>query len=409
MDPDLILFNHHGESMRLSRIPIYQNQENIVIISEDGGKFIVSKFIFNFLSCFSSNETDIIMSPVSSKSLSSICQALSFNKVKDISLDDLQRLGITSNYFSTISISSMADKDINNSKEEESKPIPINMQDSCNEDEQDEKAAVFISVGLSEKTVYDKPDNSVVIHSNIIGKATEGLQIESECLYQKRKRYKGDPILEWKTMNGKEVLTTMTCQICGKVYERTNFSREGHDQLLIQHNRHFQRHKLQNKTCKCDIKFESLNEKVRHLKDVHYSYIKCPKCADFFANEENLELHLKNQHIDPHKEIHRIRESRQKVKCHECDKTVQAGFLQKHMTNAHHKNYSCKKCGKEFFGKDKLESHEEVEHKEQRFKCRYPECKSDQKYRDRSNRLAHERKKHGTTYPKFLAEFKEKC
>ena len=189
MDPDLILFNHHGESMRLSRIPIYQNQENIVIISEDGGKFLVSKFIFNFLSCFSSNETDLIMAPVSSKSLSSICQALSFNKVEDISLEDLQLLGITSNYFSTISSSSMAEKwDINNSKEEESKLIPINMINNSDEDEQNVKVAEFASLGLNETNVQDKSTNSVVSHSNISVKKTEGLQTKSKGCQQARVR-----------------------------------------------------------------------------------------------------------------------------------------------------------------------------------------------------------------------------
>ena len=465
MDPDLILFNHHGESMRLSRIPIYQNKENIVIISEDGGKFFLSKFIFNFLSCFSSNETDMIMAPISSKSLSSICQALSLNKVEDISLEDLQLLGIISNCFSTVSSSLMDDRrDFNDSKENESKLIPFNMTNHCNEEEQDVKKPS--SKSLSEKTDSDKCDNSDVIHSNIMGASTD--DVKAKGLTRKRTKYQGDPILEWKTINGKEELKSMTCQICGKVYERTNFSREGHNHLRIQNQRHFENHKLQSKTCECDIKFESLKEKERHIKDVHKSFIKCPKCVHFLANAENLELHLKNQHTERkcdscdyvtdnvknfryHKSIHHLKEPESnidekggkevklksyecteeecektftdiyrlkkhqkkahiKVKCQECLKTFGVGFINKHIANAHHKNqknYSCEKCGKGFFEKHKLETHEEVEHKGLRFKCRYPDCdKKSLEYRDVSNRLAHERKKHGTTYSKFLAECK---
>ena len=96
-----------------------------------------------------------------------------------------------------------------------------------------------------------------------------------------------------------------------------------------------------------------------------------------------------------------------KAECLECHKTVGASFLNLHIANTHHNNqkkYCCEKCGKGFFEKYKLENHEEVEHKGLRFKCRYPECsKSDQEYRNVSNRLTHERRKHGATYSKFLA------
>ena len=142
----------------------------------------MSKFIFNFLSCFSSDETDVIIAPLSSESLASICQALSLKKVDDISLEDLQILGIFSNCFSTISSSSM--EDINDLKEGESKLIPINMITNCSEDELDvkEEAAFKSKEGLSEKT---DSDNSVVCHTEKVGE-TAGVPKT-----RKRKRYPG--------------------------------------------------------------------------------------------------------------------------------------------------------------------------------------------------------------------------
>ena len=101
------------------------------------------------------------------------------------------------------------------------------------------------------------------------------------------------------------------------------------------------------------------------------------------------------------------RKSHLKKQCPECGKVFSSNFFRKHMANTHNKlqkDFFCDKCGKAFFEKYLLENHEEVEHKGQRFRCRYPECKSDQEYRDASNRTAHERSKHGDTYNKFLSK-----
>ena len=97
----MTLLNQFNESLRLSRLPLYQNQEKIRIVSEEGGEFLVSKFIFNFLSSYSSPDTDIIFAPVSTQSLSLICQAMSFKRFEEISLEDLKLLGINSNNFVT--------------------------------------------------------------------------------------------------------------------------------------------------------------------------------------------------------------------------------------------------------------------------------------------------------------------
>ena len=503
MDSDLTLLNHHNESLRLSRLPLYQNQDKIAIISKEGGEFLVSKFVFNFLSVYSSADTDIIFTPVSTKSLSLICQALSFKRFEDISLEDLNLLGINSNYFSA----DQSLKEENNISEEveskftnssisllenqlskdvlvqrtrdklESKLLNVDkvaavdslmpndvglsvlestIEDMTNMKEsnlQDEQALIeFTPEGLNDKIASNETDssNTVVSLLNKNGKAMK----------ERRPRQKivGDPVLKWKTIDGKEVLESMMCQICGNVFERTDFSSKGRRDLNQRHFRHFERHRKQTQACECGIQFNSLAEKKRHFQDIHKSFIKCPKCAQFLANKENLEQHLINKHtvrecdsceyitedkreLRRHKTIHDPKEQETheekkevkihecteaecgktftnldklkshqrkciKVECPECHKRVSMDYLNKHITNAHQNNekkYCCDQCGKAFVDKFRMEQHEQVEHKGHRFKCRYPECdKSDQEYRDQSNRLAHERRKHGATYTKFL-------
>ena len=327
----------------------------------------------------------------------------------------------------------------------------INDVESTNEDEQ----ALNETEGLNDKIASSKETDS----SNLIN-TKQKMEDCQKRVERGRKRFVGDPVLKWKTINGKEFLESVTCQICGKVFERTNFAREGRLNLNQRHFRHYANHKKQSKACDCGVQFNSLAEKHRHFQNVHKSFIKCLKCAQFLANKENLEQHLKNKHIERqcdscdyitedrrelrlHKTIHDPKEQQEtkkekkevkihvctegdcgktftlldklkshqrkciKVKCHECHKKVSLSFIKKHIANIHRNNqkkYCCQKCGKRFFQKYQMEQHEQVEHEGHRFKCRYPECnKSDQEYRDQSNRVAHERKKHGATYTKFLA------
>ena len=501
----MTLLNQFNESLRLSRLPLYQNQEKITIISEEGGEFLVSKFIFNFLSSYSNPNADTIFAPVSTKSLSLICQALSFNQFEEISLEDLQLLGINSKNF--VTGVAVKREDINSLVEVESKSTHsriclfknqlskdvlvqrtqnklqskllnvekvadslttndvrlsflgssiedinnINEEESTNQDEQ----ALNETEGLNDKIDSSKETDS----SKTVVSLKNNKQKMKDCQKRAergRKRFVGDPLLKKKIINGKEFLESVMCQICGKVFERTNFAREGRLNLIQRHFRHYANHKKQSKACECGVQFNSSAEKHRHFQNVHKSFIKCPKCPQFLANKENLEQHLKNKHTERecdicdfitedrrelrrHKTIHDPKEQKEKkevkahvctelecgktftdldrlkkhqrkcikVECHECHKRVSISFIKKHIANIHHNNqkkYCCQKCGKRFFEKYQMEQHEQVEHEGHRFKCRYPECnKSDQEYRDQSNRVTHERKKHGATYTKFLA------
>ena len=512
MEYDMILFNHCNEALRVSRIHLYQNQEKVVIISEDNVKFFVSKFIFNFLSCFSSDEADIIFAPMQSKSLSPICQALSFKKICDISTEDLQLLGI--NYFPKLSKS--PDKE---TEELEPTALAISLEDqvpdksnllyglfSEDETKSDFEGLVKNGNDLREED-HDNPATSTKTNIKVTnispqpvdGKEDGEILVENDSVKinqsmvnneikkkrgggrprktsNKNEKYNGDPILEWKTINGREEIKSMTCKICGKVFERTNFTQKGHQNLILNHWKHQRLHQKKKKSCGCDITFNNMREKENHIRNVHKSYLKCPKCNSFLSNTDSLKKHLKNKHVEiqcescdyvtedrayfkihqkkvhavelqcescdfvtedkgvfkihqkkvhtvkpyvcpyygcektfkslEYKQIHFTRAHFQK-ECPECHKMMSWGYLKRHLANAHNKlskDFSCYKCGKGFYEKFMLEQHEEVEHKGQRFRCRYPECKNDQEYRDASNRTAHERSKHGTTYIKFLAK-----
>ena len=63
------------------------------------------------------------------------------------------------------------------------------------------------------------------------------------------------------------------------------------------------------------------------------------------------------------------------------------------------KKYQCDKCVKAFGFYAQLTEHEKVEHQGLRYFCRYSDCKTkEQEYRDSSNRVAHERKRHGAVF-----------
>ena len=123
--------------------------------------------------------------------------------------------------------------------------------------------------------------------------------------------------------------------------------------------------------------------------------LKCPVegCQKIFYRQGDL-----NQH---HKEVHKVHISQECPICHKMFKKIDL-----HIDNIHHnkKKVCCKKCGKGFPYQALLDQHEAVVHKGVRFQCRYPDCQSkDQQYRDKSNRSAHERNKHGSPYTKVLS------
>ena len=118
------------------------------------------------------------------------------------------------------------------------------------------------------------------------------------------------------------------------------------------------------------------------------SGITCPiiECAKIFPSKGILNVHFNSVHIN-------------KTPCPECGKEVKN--MQAHMDSMHSaaKKYQCDKCPKGYISKNLLSEHDLVDHQGVRFYCRYPDCQTKgQEYRDRSNRGAHERKRHGGNF-----------
>ena len=99
-------------------------------------------------------------------------------------------------------------------------------------------------------------------------------------------------------------------------------------------------------------------------------------------------------YIKEHMKLH----TEEKIPCPECNAVVRD--LKEHIANVHtldkDKKFQCQDCGKGFLHQHKLEKHKMNVHLKQRpFQCRYG-C--DMAYNDKSNRSAHERKKHGKLF-----------
>ena len=336
METGQILLNHFNESLRLSRVPLYQNQENILLISEEGGQFKVAKFTFNFLSCFSSVDTDIIFAPISTESLSLICQALCFKKVDKISTEDLELLGIYSNYFLTVSESSdKRTEDVKTTslvktlgehrgaEEFNEKDEVLTDKKALKKDELEHKALKSVC----ETEFFEDPESKPVTLTES-KKLKEDVTKIFKYLHTMKtknwKRYSGEPFSDWK-VSGTQVVCTQE---------------------------------------KCNKVFSDVGTLRRHHRETHIR-VQCPECLKMFS------MQFINNHI-------LLCQKRQK-------------------------KFVCDMCGNGFNQKYKFEKHKKM-HEGQRFRCRYPDCKSNQEYKDSSNRIAHERKKHGASYTKFMAE-----
>ena len=113
------------------------------------------------------------------------------------------------------------------------------------------------------------------------------------------------------------------------------------------------------------------------------SGINCPECAGIFPNKGRLNAHYNKVH-------------RNKTPCLECGKEVKN--MPVHMETKHRasKKYQCDKCPKTFVSSILLTTHDQADHQGVRYYCRYSDCPTKgQEYRDKSNRGAHERKRHG--------------
>ena len=258
---------------------------------------------------------------------------------------------------------------------------------------------------------------------------------------------KGNPKIEWDSMDGEKYIKTITCQVCGKLFHHEKYVRG--ENLAVSYRNHYRQHELETTDCGCDnIQFKSFLERNRHWKIVHGGHVLCKICKRTFLSESGCKLHIENAHQEQkcdqcdyktsignyHLKLHKrnVHENKEENNstsytcnqddcektfitkvllnrhvngahrilstCHFCQKQVKQ--LDEHIRTIHSENkYQCDKCAKAFKVMAKLVQHEKVEHQGFRYFCRYSDCKTkDQEYRDSSNRSAHERKRHGAPF-----------
>lgn len=169
-------------------------------------------------------------------------------------------------------------------------------------------------------------------------------------------------------------LPVLTCEFCGKQIQENMFMNN-----MLQH---MQVHKLQKFECKCNLKFESLEEKQRHCEETHGELFRkqkkpkrqvhlkhiCEICGKVICSKQYLKLHVLRSH--------------QKYFCQHCEKYFDsATVFETHWTQVHpgmemqptQGEYSCDQCPKRFRHKLYLQRHWTLNHgttkKDQPHKC----------------------------------------
>ena len=107
----------------------------------------------------------------------------------------------------------------------------------------------------------------------------------------------------------------------------------------------------------------------------------CPDCDKIMQSQSKLRVHWKKVHTS--------------APCSVCGVVIKT--MQVHMDEMHRKDSEkklhCVDCGKGFMSRQKLDDHRMSVHiKSLPYRCRFG-CEN--RYNDRSNRSAHERRKHG--------------
>lgn len=285
-------------------------------------------------------------------------------------------------------------------------------------------------------------------------------KISSDGLFTRKR---GDPIqkIEKNPITGRAVVVSLECRVCGQLFERKNHIQNGHKfRAYLDHwymhekcncginftsKKARKRHILivhQGKyPCdleECKYVFNTENSMQIHMKKNHTQDLECdvPDCNFMTKTYDVLQRHNYRHKIPINQELKKsisIQKKEEDFSCHLCEGAVyrKRGLLNKHIKVVHgskscevcgviikneyryaehlmqkhnqgpEKQYQCDKCEKTFSNSYKLEHHLIV-HSEEKFSCRFPNCETATQYNEPSNRNAHERKKHGLVYEKFL-------
>ena len=210
----------------------------------------------------------------------------------------------------------------------------------------------------------------------------------------------------------KHQVETFVCDCEGvpRIIPRPGQERVGNDFKLKE--RHMKVEHLGWQGChQCIQCFESEEQLTEHVEKHSLTFI-CDLCGFVASNPQSLKDHTKKKHestplpcpdcgkimgskiaLDSHKR--KVHSASACVICGVVVKNIKVHMQEMHMDDSE-KRYHCEDCGKGFMDKQRLTDHRINMHiKSQPHKCRYG-CEN--RYNDKSNRNAHERRRHGEVY-----------
>ena len=301
--------NSRGEKVLCHRLlDIASQDDTIVVKSEEGKGFQVSRFLFNFFSNFILPcETDVVLTPLSSDHLNSVIQNLSYEglscnkdpftdivmdfdtihrnktlvpirkqseKEKECELQEKLKLSLSS----TDAASCAAAENLNTRSNGMAKPLDINSEsievskgmaeplDINSEtiqvfkgmaeplDINSETIQVFKDMAepqdIKSETMQaveavDWPSNGKDAIEKKDLKISKQGKPTNHSIERIRKKVgaplvgskKGNPKIEWDSMDGEKYIKTITCQVCGKLFHHEKYVRG--ENLAVSYRNHY--------------------------------------------------------------------------------------------------------------------------------------------------------------------------
>ena len=456
--------NSRGEKVLRDRLlEIASHDDTIMIKSEQGKGFPVSRFLFNFFSdIILPREADVVLTPLSSDHLDSVIQTLSSEGLlcEEESFTDIVMDNDTIRSNKTLDpMRTKTEKEYGLCEQSE-----LSSSSTCEAVNLNNKIK-GMAEDISSETIQaletvDEPSNGKDTTEKNESKKDKKGRPTNYGIERIRKKpgaplvgpKKGSPIIEWDSTDGKKYIKTITCQLCGKLFNHKKYAKKNAKKnITASYREHYKQHELETTDCGCDnIQFKSSYERNQHWKIVHEGYKYCKLCYMLYASDNSYKLHIENVHQEQmcdqcnfktskgsyYLKLH-IRTAHEKNEesqsatsysytCNQddCEKKFgNQGLLNAHVNKVHvvstcrfcnkqvkrlyehiktmhsEKKFHCDKCAKAFGFMAKLVEHEKVEHQGLRYFCRYSDCKTkEQEYKESSNRSAHERKKHGAPF-----------
>eukprot|EP00088_Acartia_fossae_P049248 TRINITY_DN5415_c0_g1_i1.p1 TRINITY_DN5415_c0_g1~~TRINITY_DN5415_c0_g1_i1.p1 ORF type:complete len:739 (-),score=200.70 TRINITY_DN5415_c0_g1_i1:179-2104(-) len=246
-----------------------------------------------------------------------------------------------------------------------------------------------------------------------------------------------DKIILHSTKKHPSISKEILCTECGEEFTVANYHKYRY---------HVEKHKADRYECNCGVTFKTAKHRLHHVQTVHLKeMVGCDECHHVTYDRISLQHHKKKYHVEVreqecwicdtcgfetknkytlknHKKLQHLDEGvftcvpcnktyntefklkEHEKKCHresvcgECGAKVKnlKGHIETVHTPDHLKRFQCTHCQKGFNAGQKLKAHIQSCHTKARpFRCRYG-C--DIGYNDRSNRNAHEKKKHGQLF-----------